>query len=73
MKIFLVLNQKFDNEIIFDWEKEPEIYNSLEKINQFLNSNFEKEFIYNNAEQGHSSTKEVYIYTKENKYTFFSE
>lgn len=33
MKIFLVLNQKFDNEIIFDWEKEPEIYNSLEKIN----------------------------------------
>lgn len=67
----LKINQKFDNEITFDWEKKPENYNNLEKINEFLNSNFKKEFIYNNAEQGHPSTKEVYIYTKDDKKLFY--
>lgn len=67
----LEINQKFDNEITFDWEKEPENYDNLEKINEFLNNNFEKELVYNNAEQGHPSTKDVYIYTKDDKKLFY--
>jgi hypothetical protein len=67
----LEINQKFDNEITFNWEKEPENYCNLEKTNEFLNNNFEKELIYYDGEQGHPSGKEVYIYTKEGKKLFY--
>lgn len=67
----LEINQEFNNEITFDWEKEPENYDNLEKINEFLNNNFEKKLLYNNAEQGHPSTKDVYIYTKDDKKLFY--
>lgn len=67
----LEINQEFDNEITFDWEKESENYENLEKINEFLNSNFEKELIYYDGEQGHPSGKKVYIYTKEGKKLFY--
>lgn len=68
----LEINQKFDNEITFDWEKEPEHYNKLDILNKNLeNSDFKKELIYYDGEQGHPSGKEVYIYTKDDKKLFY--
>lgn len=68
----LEVNQKFDNEIIFDWEKDEKNYNKLGTLNKNLeNSDFKKELIYYNGEQGHPSTKEVYIYTKDDKKLFY--
>jgi hypothetical protein len=68
----LEINQKFDNEILFDYEKDSKNYDKLDILNKNLkNSDFKKELIYYNGEQGHPSTKEVYIYTKDDKKLFY--
>lgn len=68
----LEVNQKFDNEIIFDWEKDKKNYRKLGVLNKNLeNSDLKKELIFYNGEQGHPSTKEVYIYSKDDKKLFY--
>lgn len=68
----LEVNQKFDNEITFDWEKDKDNYNKLGILNKNLEkSDFKKELIFYNGEQGYPSTKEVYIYSKDDKKLFY--
>jgi len=64
----LFVNQKFDNEIFFDTEKNPELFEKIDEIKEKLEKNsWEKKLIYSNAEQGHHATKETFFYSKNDK------
>lgn len=64
----LYVNQKFDNEIFFDTEKNPELFEKIDKIKEKLEKNFwEKKQLYSNAEQGHHATQEIFLYSKNDK------
>jgi hypothetical protein len=64
----LYVNKKFDNEIFFDTERNPELFEKIDGIKEKLEKNsWEKELIYSNAEQGHQATQEIFLYSKENK------
>ena len=64
----LYVNQKFDNEIFFDTERNPELFEKIDKIKEKLEKNFwEKKQLYSNAEQGHHATQEIFLYSKNDK------
>ena len=64
----LYVNKKFDNEIFFDTERNPELFEKIDEIKEKLEKNpWEKKLLYSNAEQGHQATQEIFLYSKENK------
>lgn len=64
----LFVNQKFDNEIFFDTERNLKLFERIDEIKEKLEKySWEKELIYSNAEQGHPATKEIFLYTKDDK------
>lgn len=64
----LYVNQKFDNEIFFDTQRNPELFAKIDEIKEKLEKNsWERKQLYSNAEQGHHATKEVFLYFKNDK------
>lgn len=64
----LYVNQKFDNEVFFDTERNPELFEKIDKIKEKLEKDsWEKKQLYSNAEQGHHATKEIFLYSKNDK------
>jgi hypothetical protein len=64
----LYVNQKFDNEVFFDTERNAELFEKIDKIKEKLEKNsWEKKQLYSNAEQGHHATKEIFLYSKNDK------
>ena len=64
----LYVNKKFDNEIFFDTERNPELFKKIDGIKEKLEKNsWKKELIYSNAEQGHHATQEIFLYSKNDK------
>gem|GEM_PF-4425586 len=64
----LYINKKFDNEIFFDTERNPELFEKIDEIKEKLEKTpWEKKLLYSNAEQGHQATQEIFLYSKENK------
>lgn len=64
----LFVNQKFDNEIFFDTEKNPELFKKIDEIKEKLEKDsWEKKQLYSNAEQGHHATQEIFLYSKNDK------
>lgn len=64
----LYVNKKFDNEIFFDTERNPDLFEKIDGIKEKLEKKtWKKKLLYSNAEQGHHATQEIFLYSKENK------
>lgn len=64
----LFVNRDFDNELFFDTEKNPNLFEKLDTIKEKLEKNhWNKTLLFSNAEQGHPATQEIFLYSKEDE------